>query len=346
MGFTGNVISTSNGAVYLEDETSNQVPALVVRDGDGDLFGGFLTGDGPPTSGTSGTGVGRTPKGAIYTDTTYGVAFINEGTEVSPYWSPLTYDQPRLWGVNTDFRDQAGVAVATTTAEAIIPGSGLRMFGDGIQDDDSGVVVQTAAEGGNVGRMTTADGAAGDLIAIGTEAGVMQPDQHQLMVVDVESTNVSAITARATFVGFVGTAADALVEPVTGGTTTATFVQDDVAGIFQDTGFTDADGLMLVGERSNAAGTQTGVTAAATLAAAATYQRFRVEVSADGTARAFVNKQYVGQLPRATAAATHATGAALDADEEYSPVYYLATQTTANISVDVRRFAAYAYRTT
>lgn len=290
---------------------------------------------GAPSSGTSGTLVNEAEAGAILLDTTNFVSYINEGSRTSPYWTPTSFDQRALFGVWTDFRDQAGKAVADTAAEAIVPGSGLRIFGQGVAETDSGLVVQTAGEGGNLGRMTVTDEDA-HTIAIGMEAGVMQPDQHQLLVVDAELTHVSAITLRAMFLGFLGTAADALDPAVTGATTTATLVQDDLAGVFFDVGLTAASRLYGVHNKSDEAATQdltadgdTGVN----IAAAGTFQRIRVEINAGGDMLVFVNKAQV-----------YSRADALDADEECSPVLYMESTSTAVKSMDVKRFSAWAYR--
>lgn len=291
---------------------------------------------GPPSSGTSGTLAGQAEAGAVLWDTTNYVSFVNEGTQASPYWTPTSFDQRPLWGVWTDFRSQVGIALSDTAGEFIIPDSGLRVFGQGIAETDAGLVVQTAGEGGNVGRITTTDEVAHTL-AIGMEAGVMQPDQHKLLVLDVELTNVSAITTRSMFVGFLGTAADALDPAVTGSTVTATLVQDDLAGIIFDTGFTAASRLYCVHNKSDEAASQTVNTGnrdtGVDIAAAGTYQRFRVEINATGGMTAFVNKAQVFTL-----------STALDADEECSPVVYLQSLSTAVKSMDIRRFGTWAYR--
>lgn len=291
---------------------------------------------GAPSSGTSGTLVNEAEAGALLIDTTNGVMFINEGTRTSPYWTPCPLNQFPLWGVFTDFRSQAGIAVADTAAEAIIADSGLRIFGQGLTETDSGLVVQTAGEGGSVGRMTTTDEDA-HTIAIGMEAGVMQPDQHQLLVVDCEVSHVSAITLRAMFCGFIGTAADALDPPVTGSTTTATLVQDDLAGVFFDVGFTDADRYYAVHNKSDESASQSistgGRDTGTDVAAAGTFQRLRVEINAGGDMLVFVNKAQVASIADA-----------LDADEECSPVLCLESTSTAVKSLDVKRFATWAYR--
>ena len=293
------------------------------------------TNAGAPSSGTSGTLAGVAEAGDMLWDKTNGVLFVNEGTQASPYWTPAGYDQAPLFGVHTDFRDQAGKAIADTNGEAIVPGSGLRVFGQGVAETDSGLVVQAAAEGGNVGRITTTNEDA-HTIAIGMEAGVFQPDQHQLLVVDVELTQVAAITDRAMFVGFLGLAADALDPAVTGATTVATLVQDDLAGLWVDAGLTDGDRFFGVHNKSNEAATQ-DLTAdgdtSTDLAAAGTYQRLRVEITAAGAMTAFVDKAQV-----------YTDATALDADEECSPVVYLESLAAATKSADVRRFATWAYR--
>lgn len=291
---------------------------------------------GPPSSGTSGTGAGVVETGDLLMDTSYGVLYHNEGTRASPYWTPVGYDQARLFGVYTDFRDQVGEALTDTDAEFIVPGSGLRIFGEGIEVNDSGLAVQTAAEGGNVGRMTTTD-EDGHTIAIGMEAGVMQPDQHQILVVEAELAHVSAITLRAQGIGFFGAAADAFVPPVTGATVTTTLVQDDCAGVFFDVGFTDADRLYAFHNKSDAAANQDATAAGrdtgVNIEAAGTYQRLRVEINAGGDMLVFKNKVQVASIADA-----------LDADEECTPVLWLESTSTAVKSMDVRRFATWAYR--
>lgn len=291
---------------------------------------------GAPSSGTSGTLVNQAEAGAVLWDTTNAVQYVNEGTRTSPYWTPASFDQRALFGVWTDFRDQVGIAVADTNGEFVVPGSGLRILGQGIAETDSGLVVQTAGEGGCLGRMTTTDEDA-HTIAIGMEAGVMQPDQHQLLVVDCEVTHVSAITLRAMFCGFIGTAADALDPPVTGSTTTATLVQDDLAGIFFDVGFTAASRYYAVHNKSDEAASQSistgGRDTSTDVAAAGTFQRLRVEINAGGDMLVFVNKAQVASITDA-----------LDADEEVSPVLCLESTSTAVKSMDVRRFATWAYR--
>ncbi len=292
---------------------------------------------GPPRSGTSaGTGRDDAEPGDILTDKTNGVVYINEGSKASPYWTPIGYDQAGLFGVHNDFRDTVGKALADTAAGVILAGSGLRVFGQGVEvNGDSGLVVQAAAEGGYVARIH-ATNETDHLIAIGMAAGVMQPDQHGQLVIDVELTNVSAITLRAMFLGFIGTAADALDPAITWATTVATFVQADIAGLAFSVDLTDGDRIFAVHDKSAAAGTQ-DLTAigdtAVDIAAAGTYQRLRVEIFADGDFTAFIDKLEV-----------YTTAIGVDVDEELSPCLYLETTSDVTKVAELRRISMWANR--
>jgi hypothetical protein len=306
--------------------------------------GGLNVGTGFPASGTAGTtvkgGRGASP-GSMYMDTSSGVMFVNEGTAASPYWSPVTYDQRGLMGWYWDGRDGTGKANADTGATATLAGSGLRIHGDAVHETDSGFVV-TMSDQGPVA--TIADtGATGEAVAISVGTGttpVYQPDQNGTMVVDAVVSNLTAITNRSMFFGFCGSASDVLSEPCTGATSTISFATtfgDDVAGLFFDTGLTDADGWFAVHDKDNANAsiltTATGVDIGVTVAAASTYQRLRVECDANGTVRMFVDK------------ALEATfSAALEVTEEVQPVLVVAAQTTAVQSYLLKQFSTWGAR--
>ncbi len=304
---------------------------------------------GAPASGsTAGTLRNEAEAGALLWDTTNGVMFVNEGTRASPYWTPVGYEQRPLFGVHTDFRGKSGKALADTAATATIAESGLRVFGQGVEvNGDSGLVVQTSGEGGALGRIH-ATNQADHLIAIGMDADVMQPDQHQMMVLDVILTNVSAITNRAMFIGFSGSGVDALDPIMTFGTTTVTFTINDLVGLCFSTDLTDVAGLMTVSEANNVGGTQDLTAIGDTgsdVAAAATEQRFRIEMNALGVAYAFLDKAELGVIGGPTGAGAHAAGTpGGNPDQEYTPVVYLETTTDATITADVRQFATWAYR--
>ena len=288
---------------------------------------------GSPVSGTTGTLVNQVHEGSFLWDTVHGVAYVNEGTRASPYYTPVTVKQRGLFGVQDDFNDKVGIAVAGSAMSVTKAGSGVRIFGDGGADNDSGAVAIASVEGGNSMNLTTTDE---DLhgLAFGMDAGIMQPDQHGGLVVDARFTMETALTDRSIALGFVGTATDAFVAAVTGATTVATLVQDDLALMIMDSGLTDADGVFAVHNKSNAAATQ-DLTAdgdlSATIAAVGTYQRWRVEIGANGDMRCFINKVQV-----------YLQAVALDVDEECSPILYLQARAAAVKKLSVSHFDCWA----
>lgn len=308
--------------------------------------------DGPVYSGTSGTLAGVAETDTVVFDKSSKTHFINEGTAASPYWTPTSFSSPGLLGVYEDFRSLGsdilggGTPAITDTGTVNWTSAGVRVCGLGLAETDSGIAAGTDVEGSNVARITATNEDAKGIALAGHSVAQFQPDTHGTLVVDVTLTNVSAITTRSLFVGFAGAFADNAAPPVTGATTTATFGIDDVAGLFVSTGLTDADGIFGVAEKSNTAGTQTGLsTASGTLAAAGTYQRFRVEVHEDGTTVGFLDKAQIVTIPGATGAATHSSSAtALDADEEVIPLVILGSLTTSTASADVKQFSYWGTR--
>jgi hypothetical protein len=273
----------------------------------------------------------------VYNGANGPVYYTNEGTKSSPYWTPVSFDQAGLRGWSTDFRDGIGTALAATDASVILA-SGVRIHGQGLAETDSGIVVTYTAELGPIARLTTTDEAS-HLVALGVGNTTLpfQPDTHGPLVIDVEFSHVSAITLRETFLGFIGAAADALDPVVTCAATTITLVLDDLAGIVQSVGLTDADGLFAPHNKSdeaaNIATTATGVDLGTTIEAAGAYQRWRVEISKAGVMTCFVNKVQKTRI-----------AAALDADEEVAPAFYVASTSAAVKSTDIKRFSTWGLR--
>lgn len=335
----------SEKRAYLRDGS------LIFLDSDGNEQGGIMCEDGPPLSGTSGTGVGYCSKGTKLIDGTNGVEYINEGTSASPYWTPSSFNQAPLAAIFDDFRGLgAGKAIADTAATATLP-SGLRVFGQGIEvNGDSGLVRGALADGSGVGgggvdlgvlHVTNEDL---HLSAIGTQERVFQPDTHKVCVIDITWTDVADILTSSVFCGFTGLAADALDPLASGATTTVTFNADDLAGLYSNAAMTDANGTFKVAEKSNLGGTQTSVTSVVDRQAAGTYQRWRLECNSSGVVRAFANKVDLGTILGPTAAATHDATNALDADEECSPVFYVENNTTTTRTANIKQFFTYFYR--
>mgnify|MGYP001576190219 CR=1 FL=1 len=301
-----------------------------------------LAGTTAPISGyLSGTGLNVAPRGSTYIDAQQQVTYYNEGSAAAPYWTPLAYsDHPNLLGGYTDFRDGAGFAHATTAYAALpLAGSGLRMFGSGIVDTDSGVVV-TYQENGPRARMTASATdaktiALSFLSADGASTMPYQPDTTYPMVVEAVVNQVTALTLRRFFIGFLGTAADALVSPATGATVTITLVQDDLGGLYFDAGLTAATALCAIFNNNDGLATTTvaATDTGTVVPAAGTSCLFRVEVDVLGTMRCFRNRVLVATKVLA-----------LDITEEFSPVLLLASTSSAIKAMDVIRFGCWARR--
>ena len=298
-----------------------------------------IFGSGAPVSGTAGTGLSICGNGSKYLDINSKVTYYNEGNATNPYWTPEGYvGHPNLQAWFTDFRDGVGKAHADTAATVFLPGSGIRVHGQGIAETDSGLVV-TFEEGGAVGTLTTTDEDA-HLVALSCGASnssplPLQPDTHGPMVVEATVRMDTALTVRRFFMGFLGTCADALDPPATGATVTITLVQDDLAGLFFDAGLTAATLLCAIHNKSDEAATQTvsATTTGTVFPAAATHVRLRVEISEAGTMYCFVNRILVATVPLA-----------LDVDEEVAPVLLVGSTSAAVKAMGVRRFAAWAKR--
>lgn len=325
------MIATANIWAAFKDKALNNVWDLVGA-------GAPVSGSGLSTNVTPPTGLGFAGFGSSYRNLTNGVEYWNEGTALNPYWTPRNINHPALLSWYSDFKDGVGKAIADTAATATLVGSGLRIFGNAIIDVDSGLTIAIGEDGPIASLIASAT--ANDVAALGvgiTTSVPFQPDSHGPLVIDALITNSSAITLRRFFMGFIGTAADALVSPVTGTTLTLTLVQDDLAGLFFDVGLTDGDRLFAPHNKSDEAATilttATGVDTGVDIAAAGTYQRLRIEISAAGVMTCFVNKIQVTQI-----------AASLDANEEVAPVLLIASTSSATKTLLVKKFATWGSR--
>lgn len=296
-----------------------------------------LSGTLMPKSGTAGDGVGTAPKGSIYTDTTRGIRFVNEGTKAAPYWTPVSLDQPGLFAIDApSFLGSDSKAVADGGTSVVLAPSGFTVLGDGVHEADSGAVVQAAAE--NIPppiRLTTSD-AIGDLAALATPvvagAGLYQPDANDMAIIDVELTNVTDILERIVYVGFAGIVAVGESDVVVAATTVTTLNQNDVAGLYMDSTATDADRIIAAFSKAGTPATQdfsvlTDLNTGVNMAAAGTAQRFRVEVDGDGAIRMFIAKALVFTGAAAT----------LAVNQELNALVYVSPTTTTNSDIDVLR---------
>ena len=295
-----------------------------------------LSGTLMPKSGTAGDGVGTAPLGSIYTDTTRGIRFVNEGTKAAPYWTPVSYDQPGLYAINAPhfFDSEEKIESNTDTSEELTP-SGWTALGDGIHETDSGVLVQTATQGDpGALRLSSSAAAAGDLCALSTpvvsSAGIYQPDDNDMAIIDVLLSSVSALTARIIYAGFAGIVAVGETDVVTAATTTTTLTQNDIAGLYMASTATDADRIISAFSKAGTPGTQdfsaiTALNTGVNMPAAGTALRFRAEVDGNGAIRLFLAKALVYTGAAAT----------LAVDQELNALVYVSPTTTTQAEIDV-----------
>lgn len=295
----------------------------------------FVT-DFNPLSGPAGTGAGSCGKGSTITNTLTGAIFYNEGTAVNPYWTPIEYTARGLLGWHSEFSDGSIAPVADVTASFTLAGSGLRVFGTAQPVADGGLTVAHAL-GGSVGSMF-AGATSGVMIALGVGGATVpfKPSTMGPLAIDAMVANLSAVTLRRFFMGFVGTAADALVSPATGTTITITNVQTDLAGFMFDVGLTAATSLFATKNKGN--DTPTHLVTAPNVATGAVvagdvYQRLRVEVDTLGNARFFIDKLLV---------TTHLL--ALTPATNVAPVLALHSTSAAAKTLLVKSFATWGNR--
>lgn len=304
---------------------------------DNGVFPGVGLG-GPLSGTTNGTMKNIAGYGSFYIDLTNGNVFINEGTAASPYWTPIGFDGDKLLAWKTDFRDGVGKAVADTAATATIPGSGIRVFGNDVTQTDSGLTVAIGTDGPIASLIASAT--SGKLAALGvgiTTSVPYKPSSHGPLVVDALISNLSAITARRVFLGWLGTAADALATPFTGSTLTITMVQDDGMGLLVDTGLTATARFFAPHNKADEAATilttATGVDTGVDLAAAGTYQRLRVEISLLGTMTCFIDKVEVSSIALAATPGT-----------VLAPVLAITSLASATKTMLIKKFGAWGCR--
>lgn len=297
-----------------------------------------FVGEDAPLSGTDGTGVNICGLGSTYIDTVTGVKYINEGSLTTPYWTPISFRQINLRGIYDDFRNPTGLAI-TDTSTSYYTGGATRVFGLGIAQADSGFVATHGLEGA-VGRLTSsASSNTPAALGYGGATVAFKPGTNGPLVIDVIQKQITSLAARRNFVGFLGTAADGLVSPVTGSTLTLTLVQDDVSGLLFDAGLTAATRWFAPHNKADeaasiltsAAGVDTGVDV--TAADTGAYQRLRVEIRRDGKMVCFIDKVQVTSI---------ASSASLTV--ALAPVALVSSSTTTVKIADFKHFAAWACR--
>jgi hypothetical protein len=304
---------------------------------------------GFPVSGTAGTGAGvYAAPGCLIRDTGSGVIFVNEGTLASPYWTPVSFNQQGLVGLNTDWNGASGRAGSATTDNSIDT-NGVKYFGQGIEvnDADTAMTVSYPIGGPLLTFGTTNEANHSSSLGLGGTAGLWKPGTNGTMVVDIVFTAITDILTRAFILGFQGDAngaqEEALDPILTGSTTTLTFsavgsAGDNLAGLIMDSRLTAASSLFAFFHKADAAASQTTTAAAcdvaSTIPAAATYCRLRVEIDSLGNMYCFKDKALIATKALALTAAT-----------AHKPVFQMVnTTTTASLQCGIRRFGAWAKR--
>lgn len=268
--------------------------------------------------------------GDIVEVATSGIRYLVTGPED---FQPLTDERFTQNSVFYNASDDEGEAIAETNTTVVLAGTGVRVCGQGLAEDDAGAVVAYGV-GGSQLALTTTDEAA-HLVALswGGNTEPWTPAASGPMEVEAVVDMDTAITDRAFFIGFVGAMADALDPVVTGSATTITLVQDDVHGLYFDSGLTDADRLFMVYNKADAAAsiatTATGVDTGTDFPAADTKIRLKVRIEADGTMRCYANGIKIGER-----VASAATAVAL------SPVVYVESNAAATKTMNVHEFGA------
>lgn len=294
-----------------------------------------LSGPLMPKSGTAGDGVGSAPLGSLYRDTTRGTLWVNEGTKAAPYWSPVSLDQSGLYSISAPhFVASDAKAEADTGTSLVLQPSGWTALGDGIHETDAGLVLQASVQGVPAPmRLSSSATAGGDLTALCTPvvsgAGIYQPDDNDMAVIDVSIASVGALTARIIYTGFSGLAPVGQTDVVTAATTVTTTVEADLAGLYMASTATDADRIIAAHE-TGGAGTQdfavlTDLNTGINMPAAGTRIRKRVEVDGDGGFRMFLDKALVFT----------GDAAELDVDEQLNGLVYISPTTTTQAEIDV-----------
>lgn len=280
-------------------------------------------GSGTPKSGATGA-----PKGALYIDDLNGVIYYNAGNPNASYWYPMDA-LGNLWGFHDRFEDLDFLAITDVTAGNTRDATGVRVFGQGVEENDSGGVITATGEGGGLMRLTTTDQ---DLHCanVGTNV-VFQPDQHGMVVFEAEIAQVSAITLRNVYFGLIGLSPDALDPPISGGTLTATLNQNDLALMHYDVGYTDGDRWFTASNKADADADQLAVDTGVDAAAAGTFQLLRVEIDEDADTRFFIDKALVAS-----------ESVSLEVNQEFACVVGLESTSTAVKIMDVRRFDVWA----
>ena len=182
-----------------------------------------------------------------------------------------------------------------------VPIGPFRMFGQGINEADSGAAAIAGATSGAV-RLTTTDEAAHSA-AIGTQQA-LQPSTMGTIVVEAR-LQLENLDTKNVFFGLSDDGAATAIEPAAGATTTFTLNDSDLIGFAIDHDLTSDEEWHTV----HNGGASAGVTDSTALvtgvdAVAGEWDILRIEVDTNGTARWYINEDLKKTLVGAVAPTT------------------------------------------
>jgi len=292
-----------------------------------DVF--HLVNRGAPVNGTTGKGIGG--KGCLLTDLTTGLLYINTGTIQSPVWTGSTTTFGSLlnaWGAN--FQNGKGVPLSDN-APSVTLENGIRVFGNGIADSDSGLVVNITPDG-SIGTMV-ASANAGETIALGVgttgtlpyKPAINGPISIQAMV-----RMVTDHLNRKFFIGFSDTIPNNVpaIEAFSAGNFTLN--PTNVVGLATDTGVGTTRDLYALSNKLNATPIISAASAITPKAfpLAGTWITLKVVVDVLGNATFFADDVQIAAIPLA-----------LDPNIAVAPLLLLGnTLNGATRSMDVKQF--------
>lgn len=173
-------------------------------------------------------------------------------------------------------------------------GKGFTIKGDALNDAQALTAAGSEALNGQL-ILTSANVADGDAIYCTTET-CFKPSVNAPMAVECR-LEMAALTARAVFVGFTGTMADAQSDLVAGSTSTIAYTETNLVGFLYDVGLTtDVEWHMV-----HSGGSTTAVTDGLLLNSGVTpvineMNILRVEVDNSGTARWYIDEELLKTL--------------------------------------------------
>ena len=233
------------------------------------------------------TGIGVAGKGCLLTNTLNGDLYINRGTALVPSWglvtSALAFD---VLSFGTNFSDGLGTPLADVFPSITLPGSGVRIFGNGLAAVDSGVTVAIGPDGPIATMQVSSP--VGSTIALGAGLSgslVFKPSVNGPFSVTAVVSMVTNLLNRKFFLGFVGAAPDGLLIPAAAAAANINIAQPNMAGILMDSAAIDGTGLYTPSNKLNATPVVLGSLIATQndFPAAGTYTSLTVAVDIDGT---------------------------------------------------------------